>query len=128
MVEYPKLNSKTDIKSLSLGELENYIESIGDKKFRAAQLYQWFHEKLVTDYEQCTNISKELRGKLEEDTILTALKPIKVQVSKIDGTAKYLFELWDGNLIESVLMKYHHGNSVCISSQVGCRMGCRFCA
>ena len=83
---------------------------------------------LVTDYEQCTNISKELRGKLEADTILTALKPIKVQVSKIDGTAKYLFELWDGNLIESVLMKYHHGNSVCISSQVGCRMGCRFCA
>ena len=128
MVEYPKLNSKIDIKSLSLGELENYIESIGDKKFRAAQLYQWFHEKLVTDYEQCTNISKELRGKLEEDTILTVLKPIKIQVSKIDGTAKYLFELWDGNLIESVLMKYHHGNSVCISSQVGCRMGCRFCA
>ena len=128
MEEYPKLNSKTDIKSLSLSELENYIESIGDKKFRAAQLYQWFHEKLVTDYEQCTNISKELRGKLEADTILTALKPIKVQVSKIDGTAKYLFELWDGNLIESVLMKYHHGNSVCISSQVGCRMGCRFCA
>ncbi|MBQ4282654.1 MAG: 23S rRNA (adenine(2503)-C(2))-methyltransferase RlmN [Lachnospira sp.] len=117
-----------DIKSLSMGELENLIVELGDKKFRAGQIYQWLHQKLVTDFDEMTNISKELREKLKSKCRLVALRAEKVQVSKIDGTSKFLFELHDGNLIESVLMKYHHGNSVCISSQVGCRMGCRFCA
>lgn len=123
-----ELGGKCDIKSMTLAELEEYFLSIGDKKFRAAQLYQWMHQKLVTDYDECTNLSKELKASLKEDTTLTALEAVRVQVSQIDGTAKYLFKLYDGNLIESVLMRYHHGNSVCISSQVGCRMGCRFCA
>lgn len=117
-----------DIKSLSLSELENLITELGDKKFRAAQIYQWLHQKLVESFDDCTNISKELRDKLKERCRLVALRAVKVQTSKLDGTSKFLFELWDGNLIESVLMKYNHGNSVCISSQVGCRMGCRFCA
>ena len=117
-----------DIKSLSLEELEQFIVDIGDKKFRAAQIYQWLHQKLVTDFDEMTNISKGLREQLKQKCRLIALEPERVQVSKIDGTSKYLFKLYDNNLIESVLMKYHHGNSVCISSQVGCRMGCRFCA
>ena len=128
MSSYEQLNNLCDIKSLSYSQLEEYIVSLGGKKFRAAQLYQWLHQKLVTDYDECTNIPADLRAILKEKTILTALKPIRVQTSQIDGTSKYLFELYDGNLIESVLMKYHHGNSVCISSQVGCKMGCRFCA
>lgn len=117
-----------DIKSLTLSELEDLMVELGDKRFRAAQIYQWLHKKLVTDFDEMTNISKELRKKLEEKCRLVALCEVRVQVSAQDGTAKYLFKLHDGNLIESVLMRYHHGNSVCISSQVGCRMGCRFCA
>jgi 23S rRNA (adenine2503-C2)-methyltransferase len=120
--------NQLDIKSMSYCELEQYILSQGGKKFRAAQLYQWLHEKLVTDYDECTNLPADFREQLKQTTMLTALKPIRVQTSKLDGTEKYLFELFDGNLIESVLMRYHHGNSVCISSQVGCKMGCRFCA
>lgn len=117
-----------DIKSLSYEQLEELVISLDDKKFRAAQIFQWLHQKLVTDFDEMTNISADLRLKLKEKCRLTALEPVKVQVSQIDGTSKYLFKLYDGNLIESVLMKYRHGNSVCISSQVGCRMGCRFCA
>ena len=119
---------KTDIKSLNYNELVQYVESINEKKFRAAQLYSWMHEKLAESYDEMTNISDKLKNTLKEDTLYTSLKIVKMQESRIDGTRKYLFELYDGNLIESVLMKYHHGNSVCISSQVGCRMGCRFCA
>ena len=119
---------KTDIKSLNYNELVQYVESINEKKFRAAQLYSWMHEKLAESYDEMTNISDKLKDTLKEDTLYTSLKIVKMQESRIDGTRKYLFELYDGNLIESVLMKYHHGNSVCISSQVGCRMGCRFCA
>lgn len=119
---------KIDIKSMNCQELEHFIEELGDKKFRAKQIYQWLHQKLATDFGDMTNISKELRDRLNEKCRLTALEAVKVQVSAIDGTTKYLFKLYDGNLIESVLMKYKHGNSVCISSQVGCRMGCRFCA
>ncbi len=117
-----------DIKSLDYTQLEEYIVSLGDKKFRAGQIYQWLHQKLVTDFDEMSNISKDLREKLKQQCRLVSLVPERVQVSKIDGTTKYLFKLYDGNLIESVLMRYHHGNSVCISSQVGCRMGCRFCA
>jgi len=109
-------------------QLQAYFEQLGEKKFRASQVYQWLHQKLVTDFEQMTNLPESLRKTLKENCRLTALTAERVQVSQIDGTSKYLFKLYDGNLIESVLMKYHHGNSVCISSQVGCRMGCRFCA
>lgn len=119
---------KKDIKSLYLPELEQEIRQLGGKPFRAKQIYQWLHEKLVTDFDDMSNLSKELRQQLKEHFTLTALSPVDVQISKIDGTRKYLFRLADGNVIESVWMQYHHGNSVCISSQVGCRMGCRFCA
>lgn len=118
----------TDIKSLTLDELTKEMEAIGEKKFRAAQIYSWMHERLADDFDQMTNLSKNLREKLKENYELTRLELVRVQTSKIDGTSKFLFRLSDGNVIESVLMKYHHGNSVCISSQVGCRMGCRFCA
>lgn len=121
-------NELIDIKSLNYEELCQLAEELGEKKFRAGQLYQWMHQKLITDFEQCTNLSNAFREKLKKTCRLTALEPIQVQESKLDGTQKYLFRLYDGNLIESVLMKYHHGNSVCISSQVGCKMGCRFCA
>ena len=109
-------------------ELADYIVSIGEKKFRAAQLYSWMHEKLACSYDEMTNISDKLKKVLKENTLYTCLEPVRVQESQIDGTKKYLFRLYDGNLIESVFMRYHHGNSVCISSQVGCKMGCRFCA
>ena len=122
------MSDKVDIKSLNYDELTEYITSIGEKKFRASQLYSWMHEKLADSYDEMTNISDKLKNTLKENTLYTCLEPVRVQESKIDGTKKYLFKLYDGNLIESVLMKYHHGNSVCISSQVGCKMGCRFCA
>lgn len=117
-----------DIKSLYLKELEAELASMGQKAFRAKQIYQWLHEKLVTEFDEMTNLPKELREKLKEQFVLTALQPVDVKISRVDGTRKYLFALADGNIIESVWMQYHHGNSVCISSQVGCRMGCRFCA
>ena len=119
---------KLDIKSLSLTELKAQMEQIGEKSFRAKQLYEWMHQKMARDYAEMTNIPKTLKEKLEEHYSYTSLKEVCVQTSKIDGTKKFLFALSDGNLVESVWMKYHHGNSVCISSQVGCRMGCRFCA
>ena len=119
---------KIDIKSLNYDELADYIVRIGEKKFRAAQLYSWMHEKLACSYDEMPNISDKLKKVLKENTLYTCLEPVRVQESQIDGTKKYLFKLYDGNLIESVFMRYHHGNSVCISSQVGCKMGCRFCA
>lgn len=119
---------KKDIKSLNLTELQKEIESLGDKPFRAKQIYEWIHRKLADDFDEMTNISKSLQEQLERNYELVSLEVIETQVSKIDGTSKFLFGLSDGNIIESVLMKYKHGNSVCISSQVGCKMGCRFCA
>ena len=119
---------KQDIKSFTLPQLKKEIEEMGEKAFRAKQLYEWMHVKLARSYEKMTNIPKSLIAKLEERYDYTSLKEVMVQTSKIDGTKKFLFELSDGNLVESVWMQYHHGNSVCISSQVGCRMGCRFCA
>ena len=119
---------KKDIKSLYLEELEEELGQLGEKSFRAKQIYQWVHQKLAADFEDMSNLSKALREKLRQQYTLTALNPVEVKISKIDGTRKYLFRLSDGNVIESVWMQYHHGNSVCISSQVGCRMGCRFCA
>ncbi len=120
--------SKTDIKSLNLQGLREYLVSIDEKPFRAAQIYEWLHVKLIQDYEEMTNIPKNLRVFLAENTDLKNLKLIQTLTSKTGETQKFLFQLEDGNLLECVLMKYHHGNSVCISSQVGCKMGCRFCA
>lgn len=119
---------KTDIKSLNQKELEAYLVSLGEKAFRAKQIYSWLHIKHVASWEEMTDISKKSREKLQENCDLTVLKQVEVQESKLDRTRKYLFSLNDGNMVESVLMRYKHGNSVCISSQVGCRMGCRFCA
>ena len=119
---------KVDIKSLDLKELTAFVETLGEKPFRAKQIYQWLHVKQVASFEEMTNISKTLIEKLNEEAELVTLSVVEVQKSQIDGTRKYLFGLSDGNVIESVLMRYKHGNSVCISSQVGCRMGCRFCA
>ena len=122
------MTDRIDIKSLNLSELIVFLESLGEKAFRAKQIYQWIHVKHVTAFSEMTNISKNLIARLEEEAYLTCLQKEEVQISQIDGTRKYLFLLEDGNVIESVLMRYKHGNSVCISSQVGCRMGCRFCA
>lgn len=117
----------TDIKSMNKEELKDLMVQVGEKPFRAKQIYSWLHEHLVTSYEEMGNIPGKLKEKLKEYPI-TALEMVDEQISAIDGTRKYLFRLSDGNVIESVLMRYKHGNSVCISSQVGCKMGCRFCA
>lgn len=122
------MTQKTDIKSLILPELKAELESRGEKAFRAGQMYEWMHVKLARDFDEMTNLSKDFREKCKMWYTYTSLQPIQVQKSKIDGTRKFLFELADGNVVESVWMQYKHGNSVCISSQVGCRMGCRFCA
>lgn len=119
---------KRDLKSMNLAELIEEMQILGEKPFRAKQIYQWIHGKLVEDIEEMSNISGVFQKKLKETYEFTTLEMVEKQVSKVDGTAKYLFRLADGNLIESVLMEYKHGNSVCISSQAGCRMGCRFCA
>lgn len=120
--------NKMDIKSLNQQELTEYVLSLGEKAFRAKQIYQWLHIKQISDFSEMTNLPKNLIMALQEQCTLVNLKKEAVQVSRQDGTRKYLFLLSDGNVIESVLMRYKHGNSVCISSQVGCRMGCRFCA
>ncbi len=117
-----------DIRSMTLEELQAVMEKIGEKPFKAKQIYQWLHEKCASDYEEMTNLSRGLRERLAEEYPLSGPRAVEVQTSRIDGTQKYLFRLADGNVVESVLMRYHHGNSVCISSQVGCKMGCRFCA
>lgn len=118
----------TDIKSQTLQEVRELLAQLGEKPFRASQLYGWMHEKLAVDYEEMTNLPRKLRELCGKKFWYAALKPLEVQESGIDGTRKFLFALRDGNVVESVWMKYRHGNSVCISSQVGCRMGCRFCA
>jgi len=117
-----------DIKSLTKAELEDEFALKDLKKFRAVQVYDWMHVKLARSFDEMTNLSKDLRARLNEEYDYTSLKIERVKESAIDGTAKFLFELSDGNFVESVFMRYKHGNSVCISSQVGCRMGCRFCA
>ena len=119
---------RIDIKSMNLEELTAYVEAMGEKKFRARQLYEWIHRRQAADWDEMSNLSRDLRGRLMREADLTVLQEADCQISRLDGTRKYLFALSDGNMVESVLMPYHHGNSVCISSQVGCRMGCRFCA
>ena len=119
---------KKDIRAYTYEQLAAEMEQIGEKKFRAKQIYEWLHVKLADSFEEMTNLSKALREKLEAEYEILPVKMLERQISKIDATNKFLFQLSDGNVVESVLMRYKHGNSVCISSQVGCRMGCRFCA
>ena len=119
------MSEKTDIKSMNLEELKTFFSDMGEKAFRAKQVYEWLHVRQVESFEEMTNLSKTLRERLDETCRIITLRKEQVQISKLDGTRKYLFLLEDGNVIESVLMKYKHGNSVCISSQVGWRMGRR---
>ena len=118
----------TDLKSMTIEELQTELASMKESSFRAGQIFDWIHSKHVHDIDEMTNLSLALRKKLKDKYTFTVLECARMQESAIDGTKKFLFRLQDGNYVESVWMKYHHGNSVCISSQVGCRMGCRFCA
>ena len=122
------MDEKKDIKSLSLEELTEEMLAIGEKKFRAAQIYEWIHQKTVKSFDEMTNLSEKLRERLRDTYDLPILREVRRLSSAEDETVKFLFALPDDKVIESVFMKYHHGISVCISSQAGCRMGCRFCA
>lgn len=119
---------KTDILSLSPEELEQILVENGEKKFRAKQIFQWLHVKRVMDFDQMTDISVQLRQYLKENFCINGLFMQKRLESAIDNTVKYLYRLSDGNFVETVLMDYHHGKSICVSTQVGCKMGCNFCA
>ena len=116
---------RNEIKSLTLSELKNALA--GQPAFRAKQVYTWLHRG-VRSFDEMTDLPKALRETLAENWLLTVPEPVRRQESKLDGTVKYLWRLHDGNCVETVLMKYHHGNTVCISSEVGCPMGCAFCA
>ena len=116
-----------NIKDYSLDELKEELKEIGEKPFRAEQIYKWIYENRVSSFDEMTNLSLELREKLKQNYEIKEFKIITKQESS-DGTKKYLFDLLDGNAIETVLMQYHHGYSICVSSQVGCKMGCKFCA
>ena len=117
----------TDIKSMTERQLADFFKNMGQPAFRAKQVFTWLHRG-VRSFDEMTDLSKPLRAQLAETCFITAPTVARKQTSKLDGTVKYLWELADGNCIETVLMQYHHGNTVCISSQVGCRMGCAFCA
>lgn len=119
---------KKDILSYSLEELEAALAEIGEKKFRAKQIYEWLHVQRVSEFDKMSNISLSLRTKLDEDFYINSINIVKKLESHIDNTVKYLYELSDGNHVECVMMEYKHGNSLCISTQVGCKMGCKFCA
>ena len=118
---------KQDLKSMTLAQMQSAFSAMGEPKFRAKQVFTWLH-KGAESFDEMTNLSLPLRKKLDETYYITVPKPVRVQRSQKDGTIKYLWKLRDGNCVESVLMQYHHGNSVCISSEVGCPMGCKFCA
>ena len=117
-----------DIRSLLPDELKEVLKAMGEKPFRADQLFSWLHAKKALSYDEMTNLSAALRSRLREAYPLSDLRVLDCLESKLDGTRKFLFALSDDNVIESVWMKYHHGNSVCISTQAGCNMGCAFCA
>lgn len=119
---------KIDILSMSLAELERVIIECGEKKFRAKQIFQWLHVKRVFDFDRMTDISAQLRLQLDGKFCINRLNIQKRLESSIDNTVKYLYRLPDGNFVETVLMKYNYGYSICVSTQVGCKMGCRFCA
>ncbi len=117
-----------DIKSMDVGELQAFIKDLGEPAFRAKQIYEWLHVKLAESFSEMSNLPLRLREKLQEKACIEVLREELCRISKLDDTRKYLFALKDGNIIESVSMSYKHGQSVCVSSQVGCRMGCTFCA
>lgn len=119
---------KKDLRSLNLIELTEVVLSLSEQKFRATQIFEWIHNKQVQSFDEMKNIPSSLKEKLSADYDIYTVQKVKMQESKEDGTRKYLFELYDGEYVESVFMRYAHGNSVCVSSQVGCRMGCSFCA
>jgi 23S rRNA (adenine2503-C2)-methyltransferase len=118
---------KPSIYSLQLPELQQWLTKIGEKPFRASQIFDWLYKKRVKTFDEMSNLPKELRAKLNEHFVITTLKTIIKQTSS-DGTMKFLFELHDGYSIETVLMRHNYGNSVCVTTQVGCRIGCTFCA
>ncbi len=122
------MEEKIDILSLSEKELSDEIVSMGEKPFRAKQIYDWLHVKKITDFSQMSNISAQLRDCFEKKFCIKSLIIKKRLVSALDNTVKYLYGMPDGQSVETVLMEYKHGNSICISTQVGCKMGCRFCA
>lgn len=119
--------NKTDIKSMNLAEIEAFLSDMGEPKFRAKQIFKWLQSG-AERFDEMTNIPKSLKAKLEECCYIASVKIVKRFESSVDGTVKYVFSLFDGEYIESVFMKYEHGYTVCISTQVGCRMGCGFCA
>lgn len=120
-------DTNLDIKSMYIEELSEYVKSEGMPAFRAKQLYQWMHQKYVGSIDEMTNIPKDLKGLIKKRGFTVIEEELR-QESKNDGTIKFLYRLSDGQMIETVFMRYSYGNSICISSQVGCRMGCRFCA
>ena len=122
------MTERIDIRSMTLPELTEDILSAGLPKFRAGQIYSWLHQKYASDFSEMTNLSKDLRASLAERYVIHDTKILRKLTSKIDGTIKYLFELDDGNTVETVLMKYKYGYSICVSSQIGCDMACSFCA
>ena len=122
------MTERKDIRSMTLEELTEDIAALGLPKFRAGQIYSWLHQKYVASFSDMTNLSKDLRASLEEQYEIFDAKTVLKRTSAIDGTVKYLYELNDGNTVETVLMKYKYGYSICISSQIGCDMGCSFCA
>lgn len=119
---------KTDIKSLTYPELVNETQKLGLKPFRAKQIYSWLHKFGAVSFDEMNNISKDLRNTLDDNYFIPSCEIENKYVSKIDDTVKYLFRLYDGEYIESVIMKYKYGYTICVSSQVGCKMGCKFCA
>lgn len=119
---------KTDINSLTFEKLNNVVEELGQPKFRAKQIYTWLHKYGVSSFDEMTNISKQLRQTLSENFFISTCEIEDKYASKIDDTVKYLFRLYDGEYVESVIMKYKYGYTICVSSQVGCKMGCTFCA
>ena len=116
-----------NIKDYTLDELKEELKELGEKPFRAEQIYKWLYEARVSSFDDMTNLSLELRETLKQEYEIKEFKILKKQVA-VDGTRKYLFDVLDGNAIETVLMEYHHGFSICVSSQIGCKMGCKFCA
>lgn len=118
---------KIDIKSMRLSELQSGFAELGLQKFRAGQVYNWL-SRGAESFDEMTNLSKDLRAKLQELYFIPACSIEIKRVSKLDGTVKYLYKLFDGEYVEAVVMRYHHGISICISSQAGCKMGCSFCA
>ena len=117
-----------DLKSMTIEELSRFLAEMGEPKFRAKQVFSWLHQKRVLSFDEMTNLPASLREKLKESCYITSFSIVRKLSSQLDGTVKYLFELPDGEYVETVLMRYEHGNSLCVSSQVGCRMGCEICA